>query len=992
MPTPVERVGDYELVKLLGRGSMGLVYLARKSGSARSLALKLMTPDQADSIGRARFDREAKVMARVTHPGLVAVVDAGEDQGRPFYVMDFVAGETLKARIARGPLPVAEAARLVRALADAAAAAHRAGVVHRDLKPANVILDAATGAPRITDFGLARDARAIERLTRTGDTIGTPLYMAPEQVRGESDVDARVDVYALGLILFECIAGTRPFDARTPDELGRQILGGHRASLRRLAPATPPALEAIAKKASAVARADRYPSAEDLRDDLDRFLRGGKPLVLPAPGSRVASRAALGVGLAVLAAGVAAFVARSSIAAARARAEAAEKERQRAASEKEAEKAAERARRTSDERLAAAEAASRSRAPNAFELWGRIRENRSDAAQLALARFYLRRNHANEAVEVARPLAATSPEARSVLARALLRAKPPRPVEARAELEALARTPPPREAGGGAASELAHLARARLALLDGKPEEARREAKAALGGSSDAEAHTIIARALTAGYESAFARARAVRESRNEVERRSTDVLARAALEHADRAVSLAPDDVEAITTRSIVRLAFFIYRWYALDSMPPAPEYEPFMEARRRDLDDAIELASGEPLEEALVCRGRYRYFFPQTGEPREDLDAAIAERPDDVEALALRALCERSANDAAIAFFRRAFEIDERRTWNVARHFATFDPARAPLILDVAAQAAVVHRRERGAEHVRAARARRDARIARATEAARDLVRAALDRAANGLALDEARAPLDRARALAPDDPVPILELARILAGRSRLEEALGALDEARTRGADPIEVASLRGEVLLRAHRLDEAKTELGPLVEKTQGAARLLAEARLARASGETERARDAAQAAVRAAPSDADAHLVFAETLFDGDVSEPDPAMGEALWAVELEAGADVDALFLAFLGRVLGLVAVTNAGPELLQPTVDGLRRGFVDFDKLAPCARFHATAGLALIASPARANPREAGKAEIETARKLDPEGFERLSRVWPELAKEAR
>jgi hypothetical protein len=990
MPTPVERVGDYELVKLLGRGSMGLVYLARKHGSPRSLALKLMTPDQADSIGLARFDREAKVMARVTHPGLVAVVDAGEDKGRPYYVMDFVAGETLKERIARGPLAVAEAARLVRALADAAAAAHRAGVVHRDLKPANVILDEATGAPRITDFGLARDARAIERLTRSGDAIGTPLYMAPEQVRGESDVDVRVDVYALGLILFECLAGTRPFDARTPDQLGRQILAGQRASLRRLAPATPPALDAIVNKALSVARADRYPTAEDLKDDLDRFLRGGRPLVLPGGGSRVASRAALGVGLAVLAAGVAAFVARSSIAAARARAEAAEKERQRAAQAQEAERAAERARRSSDERLAAAEAASRARAPGAFELWGRVRESRSDAAQLALARFYLRRNHANEAVEVARPLAASSPEARSVLARALLRARPPRPVEARAELEAL--SPLPREAARGAASELAHLARARLALLDGKPEEARREAKAALGGSSDAEAHTIIARALTAGYESAFARVRAVRESRNEVERRSADVLARAALDHCDRAVALAPDDVEAITTRSIVRLAFFVYRWYALDAMPPAPEYEPFMEARRRDLDDAIELASGEPLEEALVCRGRYRYFFPQTGEPREDLDAAIAQRPDDVEALVLRALCEREANGAAIRFFRRAFEIDERRSWNVARHFATFDPPHAPWILDAACQAAILHRRERGAEHVQAARARRNARIARASESVRGLVRAALDQASGGAPLAEARAPLDRARELAPDDPVPVLELARILAGRSRLEDALAALDAAGAKGADPIEVASLRGEVLLRAHRLDEAKAALAPLLEKTSGEARLLVEARLARASGDTERARDAAQAAVRANPSDAEAHLALAAALFEGDVPEPDPAMGEALWAVELEGGADADALFLAFLGRTLGLIAVTNAGPELLPPTVDALKRGFVDLDRNVPCARFHATAGLALMASPARANPRDAGKAELEVARKLDPEGFERLARAWPELAKEAR
>ncbi len=277
------RVGQYEIVRELGRGSMGAVYVARRPDLDRLFALKVMNRSiLSDREAILRFKQEARLASRIDHPGVVQVVDVGDVEGAPFYVMTLCEGETLQQLLKRGPLEPTRAARLARDLADAVAAAHAQGCIHRDLKPANVILDPASGRPRITDFGLAQDTRTNERLTRTGEILGTPYYMAPEQLVGARDVDGRADVYALGVILYECLSGNRPYEAPSTALLAGKVLEGKSTPLRVRVPGVPPPLEAIVHHAIANDRARRLPTAAALRDELDRYLEGGRE-VEPAP-------------------------------------------------------------------------------------------------------------------------------------------------------------------------------------------------------------------------------------------------------------------------------------------------------------------------------------------------------------------------------------------------------------------------------------------------------------------------------------------------------------------------------------------------------------------------------------------------------------------------------------------------------------------------------------------------------------------------------------
>ncbi|MBX3468806.1 MAG: serine/threonine protein kinase, partial [Planctomycetes bacterium] len=201
------RIGPYEVLRELGRGGMGVVYEVRDPALPRRLALKLIL-DRADPDALARFSREVELLARVRHPGVVAVHAVGHAPEGPFVLMDLVEGEPLSRLVGR--LDARRAVEVVRGLCDAVGALHAQGVLHRDLKPQNVIVRP-DGAPVLLDFGLARCAWGPGRLTRTGDVLGTPRYMAPEQAEGRGAPDARVDVYGLGAILFELLAGAPPF-------------------------------------------------------------------------------------------------------------------------------------------------------------------------------------------------------------------------------------------------------------------------------------------------------------------------------------------------------------------------------------------------------------------------------------------------------------------------------------------------------------------------------------------------------------------------------------------------------------------------------------------------------------------------------------------------------------------------------------------------------------------------------------------------------------
>jgi serine/threonine protein kinase/Tfp pilus assembly protein PilF len=262
------------VISELGRGSNAVVYLAEHPDSKRQVAVKVLM--QADPEGIARFKQEARLASRLEDPGIVAVRDVGMHGRHHFLAMDYVEGQTLQDRLRRGCLGPQEAAELCRDLAASMEQAHEVGIIHRDLKPANIILDKHLGRSRITDFGLARDAHRMDSLTRTGEILGTPYYMSPEQfLGGGRRVDLRVDVYALGVILYECLTGQRPFEGRTAMELAQGVTKGRFAPPSQIAPEVPAELEAICLRAMAFKADDRYQESADLAEALQDWLDGG---------------------------------------------------------------------------------------------------------------------------------------------------------------------------------------------------------------------------------------------------------------------------------------------------------------------------------------------------------------------------------------------------------------------------------------------------------------------------------------------------------------------------------------------------------------------------------------------------------------------------------------------------------------------------------------------------------------------------------------------
>ncbi len=290
-----------ELLERLGQGGMGVVFLAQDA-SGRKVAVKTL-PDGATAALAVRFQREGETQARVdAHPNVLRVHRAGEAFGRRYLVLDYAEGGDLAARLATGPLPPREAARLVRDLARGLAHVHARGVLHRDLKPANVLFDA-QGVPKLTDFGLAR-AEDSGSLTATGELLGTPAYAAPEQVSGERGaVGEGSDVYGLGAVLYHCLSGRPPFDGSTVLEVVRTILVRPPPPPRELVPEIPPELEAVCLRALAKAPEERWPSAAALAEALEAALRGQPPPRVCAPrGRRRALQAAGALALAAAAA------------------------------------------------------------------------------------------------------------------------------------------------------------------------------------------------------------------------------------------------------------------------------------------------------------------------------------------------------------------------------------------------------------------------------------------------------------------------------------------------------------------------------------------------------------------------------------------------------------------------------------------------------------------------------------------------------------------
>jgi serine/threonine protein kinase len=296
-------VPGYEVLGELGRGGMGVVYKARQASLKRLVALKMLRAGEgADATAFARFYQEAEASGRMRHPNLVQIYEVGNHAGLPFLSLEYVEGGSLAEHLTGVPLPIRPAAALVEALARGMHYAHERGIVHRDLKPANILLAISDqqpalsraqegetrpltadgylrmAVPKITDFGLAKLVDEDVRLTRTGLVVGTPSYMAPEQVLpSRQPVGPAADVYALGVILYELLSGRPPFLGETPLDTAEQVVHIEPVPPRRLNAKIPRDVETITLKCLSKEPARRYPTAQALADDLQRW-QDGKPI------------------------------------------------------------------------------------------------------------------------------------------------------------------------------------------------------------------------------------------------------------------------------------------------------------------------------------------------------------------------------------------------------------------------------------------------------------------------------------------------------------------------------------------------------------------------------------------------------------------------------------------------------------------------------------------------------------------------------------------
>ncbi len=261
----VEALGDrYALEHELGRGGMATVYLARDVHSGQAVAVKVMHPGLVADIGAERFQREMEIAASLHHPLIVPLTESGNAGGIPYYIMPYVEGESLYARLQRErQLPLEGALQVTHDVAAALGYAHSRGVLHRDVKPENILL--AGGRALVADFGLARAIGAADyrRLTETGVIVGTVFYMSPEQLREDRNLDQRADIYSLGCILYEMLAGGPPFTGRSLTEVATRILRAPVPSISRVRAGVPPAVDAALARAAAKSVAERFATMQE---------------------------------------------------------------------------------------------------------------------------------------------------------------------------------------------------------------------------------------------------------------------------------------------------------------------------------------------------------------------------------------------------------------------------------------------------------------------------------------------------------------------------------------------------------------------------------------------------------------------------------------------------------------------------------------------------------------------------------------------------------
>jgi tRNA A-37 threonylcarbamoyl transferase component Bud32 len=284
MPSPFPRsFGQYELLCEIGRGGMGVVYKARQQDLDRLVAVKMILSHHLASADQVRrFQAEAKAAAKLRHSHIVPIHEVGQLHGQDYFTMEYIEGQSLAQLIQAGPVDVPTAVRIVSAIARAVEYLHRQGIIHRDLKPSNILLDA-LGEPYLTDFGLAKFFAPDTQRTATGVIAGTPSYMAPEQASGHSSqIGPGADVYSLGAILYELLTRRPPFIEQNPLDTLLSVLSVDPMLPRRINPKIPRELELICMTCLRKSPEERYASAAELADDLERFGRG-EPLKVPAP-------------------------------------------------------------------------------------------------------------------------------------------------------------------------------------------------------------------------------------------------------------------------------------------------------------------------------------------------------------------------------------------------------------------------------------------------------------------------------------------------------------------------------------------------------------------------------------------------------------------------------------------------------------------------------------------------------------------------------------
>ncbi len=283
----VNELGDFNLHEVLGRGGMGVVYKAHQKSLNRTVALKLIRAGElADQMEVDRFKVEAQSAALLQHPGIVSIFETGEIDNQHYIAMAYVEGQSLAEKISDKPVTMKEAATIALPISEAVAYAHKNGVIHRDLKPANVLIDQ-NGNPKLTDFGLAKQLEGESSLTASGDILGTPSYMPPEQAEGHTNlVTESADIYSLGAILYTMLCGRPPFQADNSYLTLMQVVSQEPVSPRQLNPSIPIDLETICMKCLEKDPKRRYASADDLAKELIRFLSGepieARPISTPA--------------------------------------------------------------------------------------------------------------------------------------------------------------------------------------------------------------------------------------------------------------------------------------------------------------------------------------------------------------------------------------------------------------------------------------------------------------------------------------------------------------------------------------------------------------------------------------------------------------------------------------------------------------------------------------------------------------------------------------